>query len=104
MERIVYKNLSIDGVITDLIAEDGVIDETERDSFEDIAEELAGLIGAAYQVLYPVQDKRKDRPEGGASRRSAFKDMHHSNNRKKIIAHRADGMQVRISQEGDAFL
>ena len=103
---LVNRCAGLDGQLRQLmrIAEDGVIDETERDSFEDIAEELAGLIGAAYQVLYPVHDKRKDRPEGGASRRSAFKDMHHSNNRKKIIAHRADEMQARISQEGGAFL
>lgn len=34
------------------IAEDGVIDETERPLFDEIVADLADLIGAAYQVRY----------------------------------------------------
>jgi hypothetical protein len=86
------------------IAEDGVIDEDERESFDSIAEELTALIGAAYQVLYPAKTK-KDRPEGGSSRRSAFKGLQQrSNNRTAIVAHRAEELQAKISQEGGAFL
>lgn len=102
---LVNRCAGLDGQLRKLmrIAEDGVIDEGERESFDSIAEELTALIGAAYQVLYPAKTK-KDRPEGGASGRSAFKDLHLSNNRKAIVAHRAEEMQVQISQEGGAFL
>lgn len=34
------------------IAEDGIIDETERPLFEEIMGDLSALIGAAYQVKY----------------------------------------------------
>lgn len=34
------------------IAEDGVIDENERELFSEIVEDLTALIGAAYQVRY----------------------------------------------------
>lgn len=34
------------------IAEDGIIDETERPLFEEILGDLSALIGAAYQVRY----------------------------------------------------
>ena len=103
---LVNRCAGLDGQLRSLmrIAEDGVIDEAERESFDAIAEELSALIGAAYAVLYPVSDKRKDRPEGGASRRSKFRDLHLPNNRKAIVAHRAEEMQAQILQEGGAFL
>ena len=40
------------------IAEDGVIDAEERPLFDAIVEELAGLIGAAYQVKYAEEGYR----------------------------------------------
>lgn len=51
------------------IAEDGVIDANERPEFDEIVAELRGTIAAAYQVIYAAGAK-KERPEGGASRRS----------------------------------
>lgn len=52
------------------IAEDGVIDSDEQPVFDDIAEDLEGLIGAAYQVLYPAEGTKKDHPTAGTMRRS----------------------------------
>ena len=50
------------------IAEDGVIDDTERPEFDDIVEDLRETIAAAYQVIYA--DAKKERPEAGTSKRS----------------------------------
>lgn len=87
-----------------LIAEDGVIDEDERETFDGIAAELKALIGSAYQVLYPAEAK-KDRPEVGTSRRSVLEDLHNrSNNRKNSIPQRAKKASPNLSREGGAFL
>lgn len=102
---LVNRCAGLDGRLRQLmrIAEDGVIDEDERDSFEDIAAELAALIGAAYQVLYPAGIK-KDRSEAGTSKRSMFEDLHRSNNRKNSISHRAKNASPNLAREGGAFL
>lgn len=50
------------------IAEDGVIDESERSEFDVIVQELRETIAAAYQVIYA--DAKKERPEAGTSKRS----------------------------------
>ena len=50
------------------IAEDGVIDETERPEFDDIVQDLRETIAAAYQVIYA--DEKKERPEAATSKRS----------------------------------
>lgn len=50
------------------IAEDGVIDDTERPEFDDIVEDLRETIAAAYQVIYA--DAKKERPGAGTSKRS----------------------------------
>ena len=91
------------------IAEDGVIDETEQASFDAIAAELSGLIGAAYQVLYPVESAKKDRPESGASRRSAFVDAQQTtqcnqDNCKNSISHRGGNASANLLREGGALL
>ena len=52
------------------IAEDGVIDDTERPEFDNIVEDLRETIAAAYQVIYA--DAKKERPEAGTSKRSSF--------------------------------
>lgn len=52
------------------IAEDGVIDETERPEFDSIVVELRETMAAIYQVIYSGDDAKKERPEGGASKRS----------------------------------
>lgn len=53
------------------IAEDGVIDETERPEFDEIVGELRETIAAAYAVIYAEADTKKERPEAGTSRRSS---------------------------------
>lgn len=50
------------------IAEDGVIDETERPEFDEIVAELRETMAAIYQVIY--SGAKRERPEGGASKRS----------------------------------
>ena len=53
------------------IAEDGVIDDTERPEFDDILEDLRETIAAAYQVIY-ADGAKKERPEAATSKRSSF--------------------------------
>lgn len=104
---LVNRCAGLDGRLRQLmrIAEDGVIDEGERESFDAIADELAGLIGAAYQVLYPANCAKKDRLEVGASKRSGFKGRsNHSNDHKTIISHRAEKTSPNFGREGGAFL
>lgn len=52
------------------IAEDGVIDDTERPEFDSIVAELRETMGAIYQVIYSGADAKRDRPDGGTSERS----------------------------------
>jgi transcriptional regulator with XRE-family HTH domain len=53
------------------IAEDGIIDNTERPEFDDIVEELRETMAAIYQVIY--SGAKKERPEAGTSERSGEK-------------------------------
>lgn len=50
------------------IAEDGVIDETERPEFDSIVVELRETMAAIYQVIY--SGAKKERPDTGMSKRS----------------------------------
>lgn len=50
------------------IAEDGVIDETERPEFDSIVVELRETMAAIYQVIY--SGATKERPDTGMSKRS----------------------------------
>lgn len=59
------------------IAEDGVIDDTERPEFDNIVEDLRETIAAAYQVIYA--DAKKERPEAGTSKRSCSQRKHPEN-------------------------
>lgn len=53
-----------------LIAEDGVIDETETPEFQRISQSIQDVIAAGYEVLYAeAPGTKKDRPVGGATRR-----------------------------------
>ena len=52
------------------IAEDGVIDDTERPEFDSIVVELRETMGAIYQVIYSGADAKRDRPDVGTSERS----------------------------------
>ena len=60
------------------IAEDGVIDDTERPEFDDIVEDLRETIAAAYQVIY-ADGAKKERPEAGTSKRSCSQRKHPEN-------------------------
>ena len=50
------------------IAEDGVIDETERPEFDSIVVELRETMAAIYQVIY--SGAKRERPDTGMSKRS----------------------------------
>ena len=50
------------------VAEDGVVDEFEQDLYDEIVEELDGIIEAALAVKFPM-DAKKDRSDVGASKR-----------------------------------
>ena len=66
------------------IAEDGVIDDTERPEFDDIVEDLRETIAAAYQVIY-ADGTKKERPEAGTSKRSCSQRKHPENHCKAIV-------------------
>ena len=53
------------------IAEDGVIDETERPEFDEIVADLRETMAAIYQVIY--SGAKKERPEAATSERSGEK-------------------------------
>lgn len=52
------------------IAEDGIIDDTERPEFDDIVSELRETMTAIYQVIYSGAETKIERPEAATSRRS----------------------------------
>lgn len=60
------------------IAEDGVIDDTERPEFDSIVQDLRETIAAAYQVIY-ADSAKKERPEAGTSKRSCSQRKHPEN-------------------------
>ena len=66
------------------IAEDGVIDDTERPEFDDIVEDLRETIAAAYQVIY-ADSAKKERPEAGTSKRSVSQRKTPENHCKAIV-------------------
>lgn len=57
------------------IAEDGIIDESERPLFEEIVEDLTELIGAVYQVKYApgAADSQQIRPNAAPAQRPRTK-------------------------------
>lgn len=87
------------------IAEDGVIDETERPDFDDIVRDLDGIVGAALQVKFTsdAPDKKKERPEAGTSKRSGSTDFS-ANNCKNIISHPRRIARASFAGEGGASL
>ena len=84
------------------IAEDGVIDEDERPDFDAIVQDLDGIVGAALQVKYTTGIK-KDRPDGGTSKRSGPTD-YSANDCKNIISHRQRIARTSFAGEGGASL
>ncbi len=68
------------------IAEDGVIDDAERPEFDNIVQDLRETIAAAYQVIY-ADGTKKERPDGGTSKRSVSQRFNSENDCKNSIAY-----------------
>ena len=68
------------------IAEDGVIDDAERPEFDNIVQDLRETIAAAYQVIY-ADGAKKERPDGGTSKRSVSQADKPENDCINSIAH-----------------
>ena len=68
------------------IAEDGIIDECERPEFDAIVADLRETIAAAYQVIY-ADGAKKERPDGGTSKRSCSQRFESENDCKNSIAY-----------------
>lgn len=88
-----------------LIAEDGVIDDTERSRFDSIVEEMRVLMAAICQLIYApeVDDKKKERPEAATSKRSGSANFS-ANNCRNIISHRQRIARASFAGEGGASL
>lgn len=89
------------------IAEDGVIDDSERPDFAEISDDIRDVIAAGFQVLYAPMPPdifgcktKRDRPDDGTSKRSGFKDLRHSNDSKIIISHRRENASPSFTQGG----
>ncbi len=85
------------------IAEDGVIDDTERPEFDDIVAELRETMAAIYQVIYSGEDTKKERPDGGTSKRSV-PGFASKNDSKTIVAYRAKNASPNFCRRGGASL
>ena len=87
------------------IAEDGVIDETERPDFDDIVRDLDGIVGAALQVKFTsdAPDKKKERPEAATSKRSGSANFSASDC-ENIISHPRRIARASFRREGGASL
>ena len=92
------------------IAEDGIIDESERPLFEDITGELEELISAAYSVIYPVeahtrgaQEKKTAPTFEGTSKRSVLR-SYPKNDCTSIITHQTAIAQEIFPREGGEIL
>lgn len=68
------------------IAEDGVIDDAERPEFDNIVQDLRETIAAAYQVIY-ADGTKKERPDGGTSKRSVSQRFNSENDCKNSISY-----------------
>ena len=88
-----------------LIAEDGVIDDTERTKFDSIVDEMRDLMAAICQLIYaPEEDGiKKERPEAATSKRSGPTDFS-ANDCKNIISHPRRIARASFRREGGASL
>lgn len=86
------------------IAEDGIIDETERPTFDTITDDIQAVIAAAYQVIYAVDEEgqsiKKDRVAAEHATQSLFHGQGHKNDCKSIIAYRPMEHKNNFSQRG----
>ena len=88
-----------------LIAEDGVIDDTERTKFDSIVDEMRDLMAAICQLIYApeVDGIKKERPEAATSKRSGSANFSASDC-KNIISHRQRIARASFAGEGGASL
>lgn len=84
------------------IAEDGVIDEAERPEFDDIVQDLDGIVGAALQVKFTPGIK-KGRLDAGTSKRQDLR-LASEIDRKNNIPHMRAGRKHNFAREGGALL
>lgn len=80
------------------IAADGVIDESEQEAFEEIVADLDEIVAAALAVKYP-KGAKKERLDGGTSKRSVFRTFV-ENDCKDIISHRAKNASPNFAGTG----
>ena len=80
------------------IAEDGRIDEAERPVYEQIVDDLDGIIEAALAVKFPMN--AKNRPDAGTSERLVLRPKS-KNDRTNILAHRPKDVNT-FSRRGGA--
>ncbi len=69
------------------IAEDGRVDESEKDVFEDARALVAEMVAAGLSFLYAPEDVKKERPEAGTSKRSLSQAVRPENDCRNSIAH-----------------
>lgn len=88
-----------------LIAEDGMIDDTERTKFDSIVDEMRDLMAAICQLIYaPEADGiKKERPEAGTSKRSGSANFSASDC-ENIISHPRRIARASFRREGGASL
>ena len=80
------------------IAEDGRIDDAERPVYEQIVDDLDGIIEAALAVKFPMN--AKNRPDAGTSERLCSRPKS-KNDRTNILAHRPKDVNT-FSRRGGA--
>lgn len=84
------------------IAQDGVIDDFERDVYDEIVADLDGIIEAALAVKYP-KGQKKNRFGVGTPKRLSVSGQT-ENNRKNIVSHLAGNARPNFAREGGVFL
>ena len=89
------------------IAEDGVIDEAERPTFDTITADIQAVIAAAYQVIYAVdaegQSIKKDRVVAATTTRSV-QGLASENDSKLIISHSPEIARPTFCRTGGELL
>ena len=87
-----------------LIAEDGVIDETETPEFQRISQSIQDVIAAGYEVLYAEAPPgaKKDRPAAGTAERPV-QGLKPENDCKSIISRSRRIASPSIAGEGVTF-
>lgn len=88
------------------IAADNVVDDSERVEFRELCAGIRTTMAAGYQVLYapmpsgiPGHETKRDRLDGGTSKRSVFRTCV-ENDSKIIIAHRRENASPNLARGG----